>query len=87
MTENKKVNLCYFITLQLHTTVNRHRPLILGHIVTHIALYEGLFDFTPNNLHKTCDLLPLHLMSLDDMGLLCKNGVVFSLFPPGPIIP
>lgn len=61
--------------------------MILGHIVTHIALHKGLIDLTNNNLHKACDLLPLDLMSLDDMGLLCKNGAMSSLYPPCPIIP
>lgn len=84
MIENKKVNLDCFITSQLCIAITRHRPLILAYIVTYIALYEGLIDLIHNDLHKACDLLPLDLISLNNMGLLCKNDTVFSLCPPVP---
>lgn len=44
-------------------------------LIWHILIYT-----------KTCEMLPLDLMSLDDMGLLCKNGSMFSICPLCPII-
>lgn len=72
MVEKKRVNLGCFIASQLNIVIIHHRLLILRHIVTQIALHERVINLESIDLHKACDSLPLDLMSLDDVGLLCK---------------
>lgn len=79
MIEKKKVNLGCCIASQLRTAIDCNIPLTLGNIVIKIVLLEGLIDLARTKLHKAYEPLPLDLMSLDDTGLLCKNGSLFSI--------
>ncbi|KAL0361184.1 UNVERIFIED_CONTAM: hypothetical protein Sradi_3802900 [Sesamum radiatum] len=53
------------------------RPLILGPLITHIALNTQLIDLANANLHIACTPHPLDIAALDQMGLLTRwNGLL-----------
>ena len=53
--------------------MNSHRPLILGSLITQLAVHEQLIDIRDKNLHVACEMMPLDLSCLDMMGLLDKQ--------------
>jgi hypothetical protein len=87
MINKLKVNLGFWMATQFSNALFFHRPLILGSYITHFALNAQLFSLDNNNLHKACDMPPLDLKSLDDMGLLHRENGIICFAPPGPLVP
>ena len=86
MQNNIKVNLGCWLASQFAGVLANKRPLILGSLITHLAVHENLIDLNNNNLHVACEMLPLDLDCLVGMGLVGKKKDVFYFYPPGPVM-
>ena len=88
-----KVNLGYWLATRFDTVVQKkNKPLILGSLITHLAIKLGVLkpsssnSFHPiPNLHVACEMLPLDLKCLAGMGLLTRHSGVLSIRSAGDI--
>ncbi|KAL0293177.1 UNVERIFIED_CONTAM: Transposon Ty3-G Gag-Pol polyprotein [Sesamum radiatum] len=80
-----KVNLGYWLATQMHSTLTKKRPLILGPYITLIAVNLGVLDLTSHNLHVACPLEPLDMACLVRTGLVIARGDTFEFAPAGSI--
>ncbi|KAL2520787.1 Uncharacterized protein Fot_24710 [Forsythia ovata] len=86
--QNKiKVNLGFWLVSQFSTIVKNKRLLILGSLITHLAVHENLIDLDDNDLHIACEMQPLDLHCLEIMGLVWKEADAYHFHEPGPIVP
>ena len=86
MQNDIKVNLGCWLASQFASVLTNRRPLILGSLITQLAVHEDLIDLENNDLHVACEMLPLDLDCLAGMGLIGQKKDVFYFYPPGPIM-
>lgn len=58
------------------SSMANNRPMILGSLITNLAIHEKLIDPTRTGLHVACEVFPLDLVCLDRMGLLGKEEFI-----------
>lgn len=82
--QNKlKVNLGYWLVSQFAGVVAHKRHLILGSMITALAVNLNLLDLNDNDLHVACSMKPLDLHCLENMGLIEQVQGVYSFCTPG----
>lgn len=75
MKEKKRVNLGCWLADQFHHAQGTGRNLILGSLITHLAVFQGL-DLNDHDLHMVCEMKPFELRQLGYNGVIWENGDV-----------
>ncbi|KAL0309861.1 UNVERIFIED_CONTAM: hypothetical protein Sradi_5928400 [Sesamum radiatum] len=83
MLTHTRINLGFWVASQFQIIISKKRPLILGSLITHIALNAQLIDLTTTHLHIACTPHPLDVAALDQMGLLTRRNGLLCFTPPG----
>lgn len=71
----------------MSSTLIHHHPLVIGHVITLLAVNLNVLQPEHTDLSPTCEPTPLDLRALDDMGLLRKVGSIFCISLAGPVVP
>lgn len=87
MVSGRKLNFGVWLATQIFGVVSYHHLLILGRVITLLAVNLHLFYPEKTDLHYIDEPKLLDQRVLDDMGLLCKVGGIFSLTPAGSVVP
>ena len=85
MQVGKKVNLGWWLADQFQDVITRNHPLILGFLITQLAVQQGLLNLQDTNLHVACEMLPLDFTCLAGMGLVSKKKGRYHFSLPGPL--
>ncbi|KAH6755950.1 hypothetical protein C2S53_007076 [Perilla frutescens var. hirtella] len=72
MKEKKKVNLECWLAEQFSNAQAKGRKLILGSLITHLAISLGVFTLENHHLHKACAMYLLDLDYLEVMGMISR---------------
>lgn len=81
------MNLRYWFVSQFASIVSFHKPLILGSIITRLAIFSTKFHIYDIDLHIACLQPPLDIRTSDDMGLLELKDDNPYFAPPRQLIP
>lgn len=87
MVIRQKLNFGFWIAIQISSILTYHRPLNLGHVITLLAVNLDILHPGHTDLGLIGEPTPLDLRVLDDMGLLCRIGGIFSIALASPVIP
>lgn len=82
-----RVNLGFWLTSQFFKVISCKQLLILGSIITRLAICITVFDIEDTDLHIIFPQTALDLGSLDDMGLLYLKDNILIFAPPDPPMP
>ncbi|KAH6821277.1 hypothetical protein C2S53_020752 [Perilla frutescens var. hirtella] len=73
---------------QINAVMEKKKGLILGSVITQLAINHGLLDLQQHSLHKAHDNAPLDEKSLERMGIIeKKDGVYRFRAPSTPLLP
>ncbi|PIM96992.1 hypothetical protein CDL12_30547 [Handroanthus impetiginosus] len=87
MSRSIKVNLGCWLATQFGSVAANKRPLILGSLITHLAVQLHLISLEAHDLHLACEMQPLDMTCLLGMGLVGQHNGEFHFCPPGPLVP
>ncbi|XP_057794738.1 uncharacterized protein LOC131011017 [Salvia miltiorrhiza] len=87
MVNSVKLNLGYWLALQIKKVLEKRKGLILGSMITRLAISHGLLDLENHSLHKAHDNKPLDEKSLIRMGIVEKKDGVLKFVPPSTPMP
>ena len=83
------VNFGCWVASQLQSVLcKRHKPLIMGSLIIHLAIRLGVLDLDKDHkLTMARELELLDLRSLERIGVIRKMGDAYQITPPGDGVP
>ena len=82
------MNIGFWLATQFTNVLSiRNRPLLLGALVTRLAIHQELLDPSHHSLTPAGPITSLDIHFLDDMGLLHLEDGIPCFAPAGPPVP